>query len=232
MKKLFKIAIIMIVATTTMFATSCTNKEDDPNAITDANLVGEWIFTDNRQNPKMIINADHTCTIGNLSYNWALSGKTFKATQSNTSNVYEFEITELNGNTMKVVGSRVYFGTTSEYSGTLRRTTTETPTSLKESELLGSWEHFSPNDSYWSDFAFTLKADHVCDFMGSDGTWSVSGNTISMDYNDNIGYMNATVKTITTSATKVVMKVEGSRGSHQSWGDNDKPFMGTFVKNL
>lgn len=222
--------MIMFVAAATLFATSCT-KENDPNAITEANLVGEWGFTDNRQNAGITINADHTCKLANLLYNWTLSGNTFKATQESTSNTCEFTITELSGNTMKVTGSRVYFGSTSDYSGSLLRTTTVIPTGLDESEMLGSWALRKP-DTYLDEWTFTLNADHTGILASWSATWSVSGTTLSMINDDGIGYMHATVKSITTSATKVVMEVEGGKGWHRDWGDDEKPFAGTFTKNI
>lgn len=232
MKNLIKLTMIMCVTATSLFMTSCTEKENDPNAITETNLVGEWGFTDNSQNPDISINADHTCKIGNQPYDWTLDGSTFKATQDGTSNTCEFDITELNGHVMKIVGSRVYFGTTSDYSGSLLRTHTETPTKLNENDMLGSWKHYDPNDNAWEDFSFTINDNHTGKFNSNEATWSISGTTLTMDYSNGNGYMHATIKTITTSAKKVMMEVEGSRGWHQSWGDDDYPFTGTFVKDL
>ena len=228
MKNLRKLTVLLFVAATMFTFASC-SKDDD--AVSDADLVGEWGFTDNRQNPNITINADHTCKIGNQPYNWTLSDNTFKATQEGTTNECEFTITEFSGNTMKITGSKVYFGNTSDYSGSLRRTTTVIPTVLNEKDMLGTWELHKPN-RYWDEWSITLNADHTGILATWPATWSVNGTTLSMLEYDSIGYMYATVKSVTTSATKVVMEVEGGKGWHRPEGDDEEAFSGTFTKNL
>lgn len=229
MYNIFKLTLVLFVAAAIMSVTSCS--KDDDASVSDADLVGEWGFTDNRQNPNITINADHTCKIGNQPYNWTLSDNTFKATQEGTTNVCEFTITEFSGNTMKITGSKVYFGNTSDYSGSLRRTTTVIPTVLNESEMLGSWELNDPN-RHWVRCSITLNADHTGLLDTWPATWSVSGTTFSMTDGDGIAYMYATVKSVTVSSTKVVMEVEGGKGWHRSEGDDEEAFAGTFTKNL
>lgn len=228
MKKIFRITMTIFVAAA-MFAASCTK---DGN-ISEADIVGEWEFTDNRQNDNITINEDHTCQIGHRVLLWTLSGDTFKATQEVNSNKCEFRITEFNGNTMKVSGSLAFFGETSDYSGTLLRTTTVTPDGLKESDLLGTWGFRNPGNIDGEDeWTITIEADHAGKIDIWPATWSVSGNTLSIVNNDGVSYIDATVKTITTSATKKIMEVEGRKGFHYDWGDWESNFSGIFVKTI
>ena len=231
MKHFFKSTMLMFVAAAMMLATACSEK-DDPNAITETNILGEWGFTDNTQNLGITLNADHTCKVGNQPYNWTLKGKTFSATQDGTTNTCEFDITELDGNTMKIAGSYVYFGAQSDYSGTLLRTHTETPSALNESDMVGKWE-VHKTTATWSEGEFLLNADHTGYIIDAffPIAWSISGNNLVMDPAQNgIRYLNATVKSITYSAKQVVLNVDWTEGLVQSGGNTAASFSGTFVR--
>ena len=208
--------VLLFVAATMFILVSC-NKDDNPSgggssAITEANLVGEWGWPSSHEmkNKTIVIKADHTGG-GNLlagGSNWKLNGKKFVAANG-------FYLANVLNNA----------------TGTLIKTvTTQSPT-LTESMVLGTWAFRA---SYGVEWSFTLNADHTGAYDMEPATWSISGNTLSIEHNCSThGFMQASVKSITTSATKVVMTVEGTRGWHlANGGDSANPFAGTLTKNL
>ena len=200
--------------------------------------MGEWGWPSGHEmkNKTINIKADHTGG-GNLmsgGFNWTLSGNKFVA--KNGFNQLEMTIKSINGDKMEVEGKYQKIdrdgnvtNVLNNATGTLIKTvTTQSPT-LTESMVLGSWEFRA---SYGVEWSFTLNADHTGAYDMEPATWSISGNTLSIEGNYG-SFMNATVNSITTSATKVVMHVEGTRGWHlANGGDSANPFAGTFTKNL
>ena len=236
--------VLLFVAATMFIFVSC-NKEDNPSgggssAITEANLVGEWGWPSSHEmkNKTIVIKADHTGG-GNLlagGFNWKLNGKKFVAANG----FYQLEMTikSINSDKMDVEGEWQKLDSDGNVAnvlnnatGTLIKTvTTQSPT-LTESMVLGTWAFRA---SYGVEWSFTLNADHTGAYDMEPATWSISGNTLSIEHNCSThGFMQASVKSITTSAAKVVMTVEGTRGWHlANGGDSANPFAGTLTKNL
>ena len=248
MKNLRKLTALFLVATTMLTFASCNKDENEDNpsgggsssSISEASLVGEWGWPSNHEmkNKTIVIKADHTGS-GNLlagGFNWTLNGNKFVG--KNGSRQLEMTIKSINGDKMEVDGEYQQIdndgnvtNVLNNATGTLIKTvTTQSPT-LTESMVLGSWE---VRASYGVEWTFSLNSDHTGTFDSGSATWSISGNTLSIENTGSSGgFMQATVNSITTSATKVVMTVEGTKGWHLgSGGDNANPFSGTFTKNL
>ena len=190
------------------------------------------------KNKTIVIKADHTGG-GNLlagGFNWKLNGKKFVAANG----FYQLEMTikSINSDKMDVEGEWQKLDSDGNVAnvlnnatGTLIKTvTTQSPT-LTESMVLGTWAFRA---SYGVEWSFTLNADHTGAYDMEPATWSISGNTLSIEHNCSThGFVQASVKSITTSAAKVVMTVEGTRGWHlANGGDSANPFAGTLTKNL
>ena len=247
LKQIKKLTALLFVAATMFTFASCNkdNNDDNPSgggssSISEANLIGEWGWPSSHEmkNKTINIKADHTGG-GNLmagGFNWTLNGNKFVG--KNGSRQLETTIKSINGDKMEVEGEYQQIdndgnvtNVLNNATGTLIKTvTTQSPT-LTESMVLGSWEFRA---SYGVEWSFSLNADHTGTYDLESATWSISGNTLSIEHTGSThGFVQATVNSITTSATKVVMTVEGTRGWHlANGGDNANSFSGTFTKSL
>lgn len=218
--------MFMFVAAAAMFATSCGDEEDNGAPITEANIIGEWGWPRSANFRGTIeINEDHTMYFSNLKFTWTLSGHQFVAkrtTNDGETAEFNFEIKSLAGDKMKIAGrfKDVYSGhviSDDDISATLVKTVVETPTTIEDATMTGSWQHAKLIGSIYSDdWKITFNSDHTCSWQNGEyqGTWSISGNNVTVtrtngSSSDYALSLNFKVDKITSTATYIAMQITG-----------------------
>ena len=168
MKKFF----VMFFVAASLLTVSCT-KENDPNAITEANLVGEWGWPSNHEmkGSKIILNADHTGGGMPMSkFNWTLDGNKFVGLSVYGGYRLEMTIKSINGDKMEVEGQHQLIDNDGNVirvehtaTGTLVKTiTTQSPT-LTTDLMVGTWNFDA--DDHLLRWDMTVNSDGIVEAM-------------------------------------------------------------------
>ena len=240
-RTIFHIAAALLFVATVMFTFASCNKDDD-NAISEANLVGEWGWPSSHEmkNGTINIKADYTGS-GNLmnSFTWTLNGKTLVCLSGNGRGRLELTIKSINDDKMKVEGEWQMLDGNGNVvrvlntaTGTLVKTvTTQSPT-LTESLMVGTWKFEESGTAYPDRYDIIIKSDHTFEYQysHSEGTWRIEGSRfIGIEKEGNYDHTDReysfTVESMTSSAMKVVLNAVDGK-------DGNRTFAGTYTKNL
>lgn len=210
-------AMLLLVAAATMFATSCT--KDGELKINEENIVGEWGWPNSHEmkNKKINIQADHTGSGLMAKFEWSLDGRDFVATSIYGGYRLEMTIKSIKGDKMEVEGEYQLIDNEGNVlrvensaTGTLIKTVTTQSPKLTEELVLGKWRC----DNSSASWDLVVNSDHTYTRRGSEGTdWSLSGSTFN-GTEHMVGVQNPTdmpfcftVSSMTSSAQSIVMNI-------------------------